>query len=64
MAPTERSPLLQDPESQSVISGSNNGSGSERRDSVGDASSHQGMPEVRRQMKYIFPAVAVGVRTG
>lgn len=35
----------------------------ERQPSNGDASLHQGMPEVRKRMKYIFPAICIGVRT-
>ena len=34
----------------------------ERRASNGDTSKHQGMPEVKKRMKYIFPAIAIGVR--
>jgi hypothetical protein len=63
IVPTETSPLL-DPESQIAehnIAGSNDGSDSRRRSSNGDATNHQGLPEVKRRMKYIFPAVAVGV---
>ncbi|KAF1974368.1 MFS general substrate transporter [Bimuria novae-zelandiae CBS 107.79] len=33
----------------------------ERQISNGDASKHQGMPEVRKRMKYIFPAICIGV---
>ncbi|KAF2823535.1 MFS general substrate transporter [Ophiobolus disseminans] len=33
----------------------------ERQVSNGDASKHQGLPEVRKRMKYIFPALAIGV---
>jgi hypothetical protein len=33
----------------------------ERQVSNGDASKHQGMPEVKKRMKYIFPAICVGV---
>ncbi|KAK3217371.1 hypothetical protein GRF29_1g2802373 [Pseudopithomyces chartarum] len=33
----------------------------ERQPSNGDASLHQGMPEVRKRMKYIFPAICIGV---
>jgi len=34
----------------------------ERQVSHGDAFKHQGLPEVRKRMKYIFPAIAIGVR--
>jgi hypothetical protein len=34
----------------------------ERQTSNGDSSKHQGLPEVRKRMKYIFPAIAIGVR--
>jgi len=33
----------------------------ERHASNGETTRHQGMPEVRKRMKYIFPAVAIGV---
>jgi hypothetical protein len=33
----------------------------ERQTSNGDTSKHQGLPEVRKRMKYIFPAIAIGV---
>ena len=33
----------------------------ERQVSNGDGSKHQGLPEVKRRMKYIFPAIAIGV---
>ena len=32
-----------------------------QEDAVEDAVQHQGMPEVRKQLKYILPAIAVGV---
>jgi hypothetical protein len=32
----------------------------ERQTSNGDNSKHQGLPEVRKRMKYIFPAIAIG----
>lgn len=33
----------------------------ERQISNGDASKHRGMPEVRKRLKYIFPAICIGV---
>ncbi|KZM19571.1 uncharacterized protein EKO05_0004029 [Ascochyta rabiei] len=33
----------------------------ERQPSNGDSFKHQGLPEVRKRMKYIFPAIAIGV---
>jgi len=33
----------------------------ERQPSNSDISEYQGMPEVKKRMKYIFPAVCVGV---
>ncbi|KAJ4326408.1 hypothetical protein N0V94_000083 [Neodidymelliopsis sp. IMI 364377] len=33
----------------------------ERQPSNGDSFKHQGLPEVRERMKYIFPAIAIGV---
>ncbi|KAF2192263.1 MFS general substrate transporter [Zopfia rhizophila CBS 207.26] len=42
--------------------GSENDDGDiERQVSNGDASKHQGLPEVKKRMKYIFPAIAIGV---
>lgn len=35
----------------------------ERQASHGEASKHQGMPEVKKRMKFIFPAIAIGVCT-
>jgi hypothetical protein len=35
----------------------------ERQVSNGDSFKHQGLPEVRKRMKYIFPAIAIGVST-
>lgn len=33
----------------------------ERQPSNGETFKHQGLPEVRKRMKYIFPAIAIGV---
>jgi hypothetical protein len=33
----------------------------ERQISNGDTVKHQGMPDVHKKMKYIFPAIAIGV---
>jgi hypothetical protein len=33
----------------------------ESQDGTDDRSKHQGLPEVKKRMKYIFPAVAIGV---
>lgn len=33
----------------------------ERQGGNGDSYKHQGMPEIRKRMKYIFPAIAIGV---
>jgi hypothetical protein len=33
----------------------------ERQISNGDTVKHQGMPDVQEKMKYIFPAIAIGV---
>ncbi|KAF2868000.1 major facilitator superfamily domain-containing protein [Massariosphaeria phaeospora] len=41
--------------------GDQNGDDIERQASNGDTSKHQGMPEVKKRMKYIFPALAIGV---
>lgn len=35
--------------------------GLEGQDGTDDQSKHQGLPEVMKRMKYIFPAVAIGV---
>ncbi|KAF1842374.1 uncharacterized protein K460DRAFT_409788 [Cucurbitaria berberidis CBS 394.84] len=39
----------------------NDGGDIERQVSHGDSSKHQGLPEVKKRMKYIFPAIAIGV---
>ena len=33
----------------------------ERQPSNSESFKHQGLPEVRKRMKYIFPAIAIGV---
>lgn len=33
----------------------------ERQTTNGSTFKHQGLPEVRKRMKYIFPAIAIGV---
>lgn len=33
----------------------------ERQPSNGETFKHQGLPEVKKRMKYIFPAIAIGV---
>lgn len=38
------------------------GGDTEQQLSNSDTSKHQGLPEVRARMKYIFPAIAIGVR--
>lgn len=38
-----------------------NDDGLESQDGTDDRSKHQGLPEVKKRMKYIFPAVAIGV---
>ncbi|KAF2132299.1 multidrug resistance protein fnx1 [Dothidotthia symphoricarpi CBS 119687] len=68
--PSETSPLLTTPDrgalpvsvNNGIISEENiDGGDIERQDSNGDSFKHQGMPEVRARMKYIFPAIAIGV---
>jgi hypothetical protein len=64
-APTETSPLLQDEGAARTEEDTyerNDGGSIEGQSSNGDVPKHQGMPEVKRRMKYIFPAIAVGVR--
>ncbi|KAF2196292.1 MFS general substrate transporter [Delitschia confertaspora ATCC 74209] len=45
----------------SSSSAAEDGGDIERQVSNGDISKHQGLPEVKARMKYIFPAIAVGV---
>ncbi|KAK7180133.1 hypothetical protein DPSP01_012283 [Paraphaeosphaeria sporulosa] len=45
---------------QDAVAGATGGD-IERQISNGDASKHQGMPDVRKRMKYIFPAICIGV---
>lgn len=69
---SETSPLLpkstDDPQAIGVETGiapegvyAEDGGDIERQVSHGDAFKHQGLPEVRKRMKYIFPAIAIGV---
>lgn len=50
--------------SESELGDGEDGGDIERQASNGDGdmAKHQGLPEVRARMKYIFPAIAVGVR--
>ncbi|PSN70252.1 MFS general substrate transporter [Corynespora cassiicola Philippines] len=73
--PTETSPLLPkpvdagggiapegpEPPSEGGQFPEDDGGDIERQVSHGDTHKHQGLPEVRRRMKYIFPAIAIGV---
>ncbi|KAF9699135.1 hypothetical protein EKO04_003233 [Ascochyta lentis] len=75
--PTETSPLLtaQDqtvfvdpgngiapaPYEETDVEDDETGGDLERQPSNGDSFKHQGLPEVRKRMKYIFPAIAIGV---
>tara|TARA_R110002003_G_scaffold288_16_gene18489 strand:- start:16854 stop:17162 length:309 start_codon:yes stop_codon:yes gene_type:complete len=43
------------------IDNEDDGGDIERQTSNGDSSKHQGLPEVQKRMKYIFPAIAIGV---
>jgi hypothetical protein len=74
--PRETSPLLPkpdvntepvDPDNDIALRAANapiddeqDGDDVERQSSNGDTSKHQGLPEVRKRMKYIFPAIAIG----
>jgi hypothetical protein len=69
---TETSPLLPQPADDAqaidVQTGiapegvhAEDGGDIERQVSSGDAFKHQGLPEVKKRMKYIFPAIAIGV---
>lgn len=45
------------------INDNENGGDIERQDSNGnDTQKQQGLPDVKAKMKYIFPAIAIGVR--
>jgi hypothetical protein len=54
-----------DQDDASNSSNDNAGADIERQGSTADvdSSKHQGMPEVKKQMPFIFPAVAIGVST-
>jgi hypothetical protein len=70
--PRETSPLLPKPNASTPATDEDSstapnpltedGGDIERQTSNGTASKHQGLPEVRARMKYIFPAIAIGVR--
>ena len=73
-SPTETSPLLKDPK-KTVAQGAPNGttgppapiegdgSAAERQESdVGRQKQFEGIPEVRKRMKYILPAMSIGVK--
>jgi hypothetical protein len=62
--PTETSPLLQpqDPEPlPNTITDEADGGELERQPSNGDSFKHQGLPDIKKRLKYIFPAIAIGV---
>jgi hypothetical protein len=77
--PSETSPLLPKADDHAHSSDAANGIASasahavnesaqdggdiERQTSNGDTSKHQGLPEVRKRLKYIFPAITIGVST-
>ncbi|KAF2796070.1 MFS general substrate transporter [Melanomma pulvis-pyrius CBS 109.77] len=48
-------------ESSDEQEGDEDGGDVERQVSNGDTVKHQGMPDVKEKMKYIFPAIAIGV---
>lgn len=43
------------------LEGDDDGGDIERQITNGDSHKHQGSPEMRKRMKYIFPAIAIGV---
>ncbi|KAF1940492.1 MFS general substrate transporter [Clathrospora elynae] len=71
--PSETSPLLPKPDQTAQpidpangiapagAAATGDGADLERQPSNGDSFKHQGMPEVKKRMKYIFPAIAIGV---
>lgn len=75
--PTETSPLIAPTENHIRTASSQNGIATEPADprvenegdggdierqvSNGDTMKHVGLPEVKKRMKYIFPALAIGV---
>lgn len=70
-APDETSPLLQriDPEHAGSIDPATDGTSAHIGDSVppveapAGTRNYEGLPEVRKQLKYLFPALAIGVRS-
>jgi hypothetical protein len=76
--PSETSPLLPKPKGDAPtttpatgvvpqdvappVENEQDGGDIERQTSNGDSIKHQGLPEVKKRLKYIFPAIAIGVR--
>jgi hypothetical protein len=76
--PSETSPLLPKPNGDAPtttpatgvahqdvappVENEQDGGDIERQTSNGDSIKHQGLPEVKKRLKYIFPAIAIGVR--
>jgi hypothetical protein len=65
---TETSPLLsgttvEQPEGLSSNDCSGEDGGDIERQTSNETSEQQGMPEVKKRMKYIFPAITIGVST-
>ncbi|KAK5676462.1 hypothetical protein LTS10_010762 [Elasticomyces elasticus] len=66
-SPTETSPLLKPAPDTSTESDANRGDepGLERQSSLdGNRKQYEGMPEVMKQMKYILPAICIGIFLG
>jgi hypothetical protein len=49
------------PDAAPLVEDQQDGGDVERQTSNGDSVKHQGLPEVKKKLKYIFPAIAIGV---
>lgn len=54
-------PAGPEPYDETDVEDNENDGDLERQPSNGESFKHQGLPEVRKRMKYIFPAIAIGV---
>lgn len=57
----EAAPIEPDIHDDTDVEGDGDEADLERQPSNGESFKHQGLPEVRKRMKYIFPAIAIGV---
>jgi hypothetical protein len=60
---TETSPLLVNADEDAPIANEDNDDGGDLERQTSNDVKFQGLPEVKKRMKYIFPAIAIGVST-